>query len=128
MCAGRTRVEERAIPPVGRSEQTGTCSLQCTGRCTWLSAGAVGAVALRSACSVRGAETGEYLVVVAHRPRRVKVLGRPGLDIAALLCRCGFPELGRRKSSGRAGVQTLFCPGLGRTIWCLRGWCRYHRW
>ncbi|KAJ1193123.1 hypothetical protein NDU88_002428 [Pleurodeles waltl] len=37
-----TRVEERAIPPVGRSEQTGTCSLQCSVRRTRLAAGGGG--------------------------------------------------------------------------------------
>ncbi|KAJ1149602.1 hypothetical protein NDU88_002409 [Pleurodeles waltl] len=42
MHAGRTCVEERAIPPVGRSEQTGTCSLQCSVRRTRLAAGGGG--------------------------------------------------------------------------------------
>ncbi|KAJ1189764.1 hypothetical protein NDU88_006506 [Pleurodeles waltl] len=95
MRAGRTRMEERAILPVGRSEQTGTCSLRCTGRCTWLVEGAMGAVAQRSACSVEGTETGEYLVVAAHRPRLVELLGRPGLDFGVVQLSCvavGFPS------------------------------------
>ncbi|KAJ1123789.1 hypothetical protein NDU88_002256 [Pleurodeles waltl] len=109
MRAGRTRVEERAILPVGRSEQTGTCSLRCTGRCTWLVAGAVGAVAQRSACSVGGTETGEYLVVAAHRPRRVELLGRPGLDFGVVQLSSvavGFPS---GVGEGLQGVLVYRC-------------------
>ncbi|KAJ1167505.1 hypothetical protein NDU88_007896 [Pleurodeles waltl] len=39
MHAGRTHVGRRVIPPVGRSKQTGTCSLQCGVCCTRLAAG-----------------------------------------------------------------------------------------
>ncbi|KAJ1205348.1 hypothetical protein NDU88_000783 [Pleurodeles waltl] len=92
MRAGRTRAEERAILQGGRSELAGTCSQRCTGRCMYLVAGTVGALAPRSVCSAKGKQVGTWWRQLTGRflveclGCRVWVQSR-----AALLCHWGPP-------------------------------------